>query len=120
MVTGEGLILQNDLVTAIDIGAVKGRHQEVNVGSQGLHDSHLGHIGTYDGRNELCSFGIGIQPRRKRGLLKRLEMALHSLSGPCGEILIETGDGSLGLHTQRIAAEIDALGIIALGRRQGG
>lgn len=119
MVTRESLVLQNDLVTIIDIWAVKGRHQEVNVGSEGLHDSHLGHVGSNDGRNKLCSFGIGIKPRRKRGFFKRLEMALHSLSGPCGEILIETSDGSLGLDTQRIAAEVDGLGII-LGRWQGG
>ena len=72
----------------------------MNVGSQGLHDSHLGYIGTDDGRNELCSFGIGIYPRWKRGLFEVLEMALHSLSGPGGEILVETGDGSLGLNTQ--------------------
>lgn len=119
MVTRESLALQNDLVTTIDIGAIKSRHQEVNVGSQGLHDSHLGHIGSDDGRNKLCSFGIGVKPRRERRLFKRLEMALHSLSGPCGKILIETGDGSLGLHTQRIAAEVYALGIV-LRRWQGG
>ena len=67
MVTRESLVLQNDLVTTMDIGPVKGRHQEVDVGSEGLHDSHLGHVGTNDWRNKLCSFGIGIEPGRKRG-----------------------------------------------------
>lgn len=119
MVTRESLVLQNDLVATIDLGTVKGRHQKVDVGGKGLHNSHLGHVGTNDGRNKLCSFGIGIQPRRKRGFFERLEMALHALSGPCGEILIETSDGSLGLDTQRVAAEVDRLGII-LGRWQGG
>ena len=66
MVAGEGLALENDLVFTVDVRLVKGRHEQVEVGRQRLHDSHLGLGGTHDRGNEFGGPLIGVEPGRER------------------------------------------------------
>lgn len=65
MVAGESLALKNDLVFPVDVRLVKGRHEQVEVGRQRLHDSHLRLGGTHDRGDELGSSLIGVKPGRE-------------------------------------------------------
>lgn len=111
VVTGEGFALEEDLVPAVDIGVVKGRHEEVEVGRQGLHDGHLGRGGAYDGGDQLGGARVHVQPSREGGSLKRLEVALYTLGGPCAQILADASGCPLGLETERVATEVDAAAV---------
>lgn len=115
MVAGEGFALKEDLVPAVDVGVVKGRHEEVEVGRQGLHDGHLGRGGAYDGGDQLSGAGVDVQPCREGGALERLEVALYALGGPCGQILADAGGCPLGLETERVSAEVDAAAVDIFG-----
>lgn len=97
MVAGKRLALEHDLVLAIDVGLVKSRHQQVEVGRQGLHDGHLTLRGAHDGGDELGRPVVGIEPGRERRSIERLEVTLHALGSPGGEVLVDAGLGALGL-----------------------
>jgi hypothetical protein len=109
MVARKGLALEHDFVLPIDVWAVKGRHQEVEVGGQRLHHGHLGLGGAHDRGDELGGPLIDIEPGRERRPVKRLEVALNSLRRPGREVLGDAGLGPLRLETQRVPAEVDAL-----------
>lgn len=76
---------------------------------QGLHDGHFGCFGPDNWRYALRSSGISVEPCRERRVLQRLEVALHTLSSPSAEVLLQPSDGPLGLQAERVPAEIDAL-----------
>jgi len=82
MVAWEGFALKDDLVPAFGVGMVEGRHQEVQVCCQSLHDSDLGRGGAHNGCDKIGGTGIGVQPSRKRGVVQRLEVTLYPLSSP--------------------------------------
>jgi hypothetical protein len=65
MVTGKRFAFKDDFVSAVDVWVVKGRHQEMEVGRQRLHDGNLGLESAHDGGNELGCPRIGIKPGRE-------------------------------------------------------
>lgn len=109
MVAGKGLALEHDLVLPVDVGPVEGRHQEVEVGRQGLHHGYFPFGGAHDRGDELGGALVGIEPGRERRPVERLEVALHALRRPRREVLVDAGLGPLGLEAQRVPAEVDAL-----------
>jgi len=48
MIAWESLTLKDDLVPALDIRTVEGRHQEMEVRCQGLHDGDFGLVGAHN------------------------------------------------------------------------
>ena len=66
MVAGEGLALEHDLVFPVDVWLVKGRHEQVEVGCQRLHDSHLRLGSTHDRGDKFGGSIIGVKPGRER------------------------------------------------------
>jgi hypothetical protein len=109
MVAGEGLALEHDLVFPVDVGLVKGRHEQVEVGRQRLHHGDFRLGGAHDRGDELGGLLVGVEPGRERGLIEGLEVPLDALGRPCREILADTGLGPLGLEAQGVPAEVDAL-----------
>ena len=108
MVAGKGLALEDDLVPAVDVGLVKCRHEQVQVRRQRLHDGDLVLTRPNYGRHEASSARIGVEPRRQRRALKRLEVALHALGGPGVEVLVEALGRPFGLEAERVTAEVGA------------
>lgn len=108
MVTGKGLSLENNLVFPVDIRTVEGRHQEVQVGRQCLHDSHLGRRAAHDRGDELRDAFVGVEPCREGRVIERLEVTLDTLCRPGREILVDTNPGPFRLETQRVSAQVHA------------
>lgn len=106
MVTRERLALENDFVPSLGIRAVKGRHQQVEVGRERLHDGHLGRVGPDDGGHHLGGMGVGVEPSRQRGVVERLEVTLDALGPPRVQVLPDTHRRPLRLQAQRVPAEI--------------
>lgn len=104
MVAGEGFSLDDDLV-AVRGGFVEARHEQVEVGSQGLHDDDLGGKGTHDLGRLLLESIVEVQPGRVSAF-QRLEVAKDALGGPGIEVAIHIFAGSAGLQAQGITTQI--------------
>jgi hypothetical protein len=66
MVAGECLALQDDLEFPINVRAIEGRHKQVDVCGQSLHNGHLRFGSAHNWRNKFGGTLIGINPGRKR------------------------------------------------------
>jgi hypothetical protein len=62
MIAREGFAFEHDLVLPVDVRLVKGRHEQVEVGCQCLHDSHLRLGGSHDGDDKFGGSIIGVEP----------------------------------------------------------
>jgi hypothetical protein len=53
MIAWEGLAFEDDLVLAVNVWVVEGRHQEMQIGCQSLHNGNFGLVGANNGSNQL-------------------------------------------------------------------
>lgn len=95
-------------MSAILLGLVKGRHEEMKVSRQSLHHGNLGFLSANNGGHHLGRSGVDVEPCRQRGVFQRLEMPLDTLRRPGGQILLYPLGGALRLQTERVAAEVGA------------
>ena len=75
---------------------------------QRLHHRDLRRRRTHNRRHCFRSRVVGVQPCWEGGISQGLEMALHTLSGPGGEVLLQPLGDATGLQTEGVAAEVDA------------
>ena len=108
VVTRKRLTLNNNLVPAIDIRPIKRRQNKMQIRRQRLHDRNLRRRSPHKGRHSLRRRIISVQPRRQRGVGEGLEVALHALRRPGGQVLVQARGDAAGLQTERVAAQVDA------------
>lgn len=95
MVTGKCLCFDDDLVP---FGGwfVKARHEQVQIGRQGLHDDDLAGQSAHNPGRLLLERIVEVQPRRMPAF-ERLEVAQDALGGPGVEIPIDVFARAAGL-----------------------
>jgi hypothetical protein len=101
--------LQDDLMAALGVGLVEGRHQQVQVCRQCLHHVDLVRLRADHGRHHGGRPLVGVEPRWQRRAIQRLEVALHALRGPGAQVLADPLGGPFGLQAERVAAKVGAL-----------
>ena len=110
MVAGEGLSLNDDLV-AVRGGFVKARHEQVEVGGQGLHDDDFGGQGTHNLGGLVLEGIVEVQPGRVSAF-QGLKVAKDALGGPRVQVAVHILAGAAGLQAQRIATQIYRLVVV--------
>lgn len=108
VITRESLTFQDDLVLALGIRVIEGRHQKVQVCRQRLHHRDLRFIRPHDRGHKFGRTSIGIEPCRQRRVVQRLEVSLDALSTPSVQILLNACCCLLWPQAERIPADVDA------------
>ena len=115
MVAGEGLAFNDDL-PAVCGWAIEGRHQKMQVRSQRLHDDNFAWKRADDLGGLLLGRIVEVQPWWQASLVV-CEVTKDPFRRPGIQIPVHIVSRSAWLQTERIAAEIYRLLIIAVLRR---
>lgn len=95
MVARESLALKNNLMPPLLLRPIKRGQNKMQIRRQRLHDRDLLLVRAHQRRHRLRGRVVGVQPCRQRGVAQGLEVTLHALRGPGGEVLLQAlGDAA--------------------------